>query len=187
MDRKQQILEIGLELLQTRGYASFSYADLSERLGITKASIHHHFPSKEDLGVALTQRYFEVVRETLDEAAEHDDPWEQFEGYAGVVFGAFGRGDRICAAGSVQSEYNVVPESMRQSMGELIEYVIDWIAQVLEEGRRRGVMQFPGSPEEQATMIFSTMQGALQYGRAQGKDELEAIVRQVKENLRAAA
>ena len=99
MDRKQQILEIGLELLQTRGYASFSYADLSERLGITKASIHHHFPSKEDLGVALAQRYFEIVRQTLEEADEHDDPWERFEGYADVVFGAFGPGDRICAAG----------------------------------------------------------------------------------------
>ena len=185
MDRKEQILELATELIQTRGYTAFSYADLSAQLGITKASIHHHFSTKEDLGVAMARRYFEKVRETLTKAAKHDDPWERFDGYAGVVFGAFGPGDRICAAGSVQSEFNVVPESMRRKWCELIQYVVGWIAQVLEEGRRRGVMQFPGSPEAQASMIFSTMQGALQYGRAHGRHELETIVRQVKENLRA--
>ncbi len=187
MDRKEQIIEVGLELLQKRGYASFSYADLSERLGISKASIHYHFPSKEALGVALSERYFELVRQTLGEADEHDDPWERFEGYERVVFGAFGSGDRICAAGAVQSDYNVIPESMRTKWCELIQYVIDWIAEVLEQGRRRGLMQFSGSPETQAIVIFSTMQGALQYGRAHGREELEAIVRQVKYNIRPAA
>ncbi|HIE19064.1 TPA: TetR/AcrR family transcriptional regulator, partial [Candidatus Bathyarchaeota archaeon] len=35
------------------GYGGFSYSDLSKALGITKASIHHHFPSKEELGLAV--------------------------------------------------------------------------------------------------------------------------------------
>ena len=43
MDRKEQIVDMASELLQTRSFNSFSYQDLSERLGITKASIHHHF------------------------------------------------------------------------------------------------------------------------------------------------
>ncbi|MCG8611460.1 MAG: TetR/AcrR family transcriptional regulator, partial [Pseudomonadales bacterium] len=49
-NRKQQIVELGLSLLQTRGFESFSYQDLARELGITKASIHHHFPKKADLG-----------------------------------------------------------------------------------------------------------------------------------------
>ena len=44
MTRKDQILEVATELVQTRGYSAFSYQDLSDRLGITKASLHHHFP-----------------------------------------------------------------------------------------------------------------------------------------------
>jgi len=28
----------------------FSYADLAKSVGVSKASIHHHFPAKEDLG-----------------------------------------------------------------------------------------------------------------------------------------
>ena len=56
MDRKEQILEVATELVQTRGYSAFSYQDLSDRLGITKASIHHHFPSKEEIYKAAIQR-----------------------------------------------------------------------------------------------------------------------------------
>ena len=53
MDRKEQILSVAAELLQTRSFSAFSYQDLSDRLGITKAAIHHHFPSKEGLGKRL--------------------------------------------------------------------------------------------------------------------------------------
>ena len=43
-------------LIVNRGYNGFSYADLAERFGIRKASIHHHFPSKADLVVAVVER-----------------------------------------------------------------------------------------------------------------------------------
>jgi TetR/AcrR family transcriptional repressor of nem operon len=51
------LLKLGSELLLSRGYNGFSYQDLSERLSIRKASIHHHFPSKEDLGLVLLDMY----------------------------------------------------------------------------------------------------------------------------------
>ena len=68
MTRKDQILEVATELVQTRGYNAFSYQDLSDRLGITKASIHHHFPSKEDLGIAVAEKYRAEVEAALADA-----------------------------------------------------------------------------------------------------------------------
>ena len=46
-------------LVKRRGYSGFSYADLAAVIGISKASIHHHFPAKEDLGAALIGTYKE--------------------------------------------------------------------------------------------------------------------------------
>jgi len=66
MDRKQQILEKASELLMTRSYSSFSYKDLSEALGITKASIHHHYESKEVLGLALADMYWRAWRALMN-------------------------------------------------------------------------------------------------------------------------
>ena len=51
LNRKKQIMDTAEELLQKRSFSSFSYQDLSDQIGISKATIHHHFPTKDDLGV----------------------------------------------------------------------------------------------------------------------------------------
>ncbi len=185
MNRKDQILEVATELVQTRGYSAFSYRDLSDRLGITKASIHHHFPSKEDLGKAVAKKYNADVRAALAEVTrKSDDPWVQLEGYVQFVLEIIHTQDRICAAGSVQSEINVVPKAMGKSMCRLVRYVIGWISDVIENGRDRRVMDFPGTPENQAAMIFSAAQGAMQFGRANGEKKACQVLQQVKETLK---
>ena len=104
MDRKEQILEVATELVQTRGYSAFSYQDLSKRLGITKASIHYHFPSKEVLGKGVADKYNAEVKATLVEAKlKTEDPWGQFDHYVHLVLRIIKTRDRVCAAGSVQS------------------------------------------------------------------------------------
>ena len=175
-----------MELVQTRGYSAFSYQDLSNRLGITKASIHHHFPSKKDLGKAVADKYNVDVRAALAQARrKSDDPWVQLEGYFQFVLGIIKTQDRICAAGSVQSEINVVPEAMGRSMCSLVQYVIGWISEVIKNGRDSGVMDFPGTAGNQAAMIFSAAQGAMQYGRANGEKKARQVLQQIKKGLKA--
>ena len=54
-NRKTQIIELALKLIQQKGYVAFSYDDISKQLNVTKASIHYHFEKKEDLGVAAAE------------------------------------------------------------------------------------------------------------------------------------
>jgi len=53
-------------LIMRRGYNGFSYADLAERFGIRKASIHHHFPSKVDLVVAVLEQGRAAIRAQIE-------------------------------------------------------------------------------------------------------------------------
>ncbi len=187
MDRKEQILEIATELIQTRGYTAFSYQDLSTRLGITKASIHHHFPSKADLGLAVADRYFDDVSSDLANVKQAtDDPWKQLDGYVAQILALIETRDRICAAGAVHAEFNVVPDPMCEAMGRLVKHVIGWLAEVLEAGRRAEVMSFPGKAESQAALVFAAAQGAMQFGRAHGPVKARQILKQIKESLKAA-
>jgi TetR/AcrR family transcriptional repressor of nem operon len=46
-------LDIAEQLVQTRGFNGFSYADIAAEIGISKASLHYHFPTKAMLGERL--------------------------------------------------------------------------------------------------------------------------------------
>ena len=52
-DTRTELLIQAESLVRGRGWSGFSYADLAEAVGIRKASIHHHFRTKDDLGAAL--------------------------------------------------------------------------------------------------------------------------------------
>ena len=54
---RARILDAAEQLVQTRGFNGFSYADVATELGVTKASLHYHFPGKAELGEALIARY----------------------------------------------------------------------------------------------------------------------------------
>ena len=56
-DTSQRILDTAERLVQTRGFNGFSYADIATTLGVTKASLHYHFPAKAELGHRLIERY----------------------------------------------------------------------------------------------------------------------------------
>src|ERR1700690_1670053 len=79
------ILDVAEKLAQTRGYNGFSYADIAVELGVTKASLHYHFPSKAELGCALIERYRTVFAATLDDI-DHQalEPHRRLQAYVGL-------------------------------------------------------------------------------------------------------
>ena len=72
-DTRAELLMQAETLVRGRGYAGFSYADLAAAVGIRKASIHHHFPTKIDLGAALVAAYAARYAAAL-EAIRRDVP-----------------------------------------------------------------------------------------------------------------
>src|ERR1700729_1705597 len=80
-----RILDVAERLVQVRGFNGFSYADIAEELAITKASLHHHFPSKAGLGEALIVRYTERFTDALDAIdAEAQAAPAKLDAYAGL-------------------------------------------------------------------------------------------------------
>ena len=66
-DTPKKILDLAERLVQTRGYNGFSYADIAGPLGLTKASLHYHFPAKAALGSRLIGRYEKNFLAALEE------------------------------------------------------------------------------------------------------------------------
>jgi AcrR family transcriptional regulator len=69
--REDAILEAARELMTEQSYAEISMDDLAQRVGISKATLYQHFPSKEELAVRvvlLGMRRGEEHMNTLDPA-----------------------------------------------------------------------------------------------------------------------
>src|SRR4051812_35080499 len=66
-DAAARILDSAERLVQRRGFNGFSYADVAAELGVTKASLHYHFPGKAELGEALIGRYAARFTEALEQ------------------------------------------------------------------------------------------------------------------------
>jgi len=52
-ERRSQILNTARALFGQRGYAAVSIGQIAEEVGITKAAMYHHFPSKDELYTAV--------------------------------------------------------------------------------------------------------------------------------------
>ena len=63
--RREEILDEATQLFAERGYEGTSMADLAERVGLRKASLFHHFASKEVLYAAVLARLVERVGQTI--------------------------------------------------------------------------------------------------------------------------
>lgn len=185
MERKAQILDAAAELLQSRSFSSFSYQDLSDRLGITKASLHHHFRTKEALGRALIDRSYAYYGAALKEISrKHSDPRKQLDSYLELMSEIAQSGTKICVTGVLQTEHNVISKGMRAGISRQHRFIHRWLSSVLEAGRRQGLMDIPGTPQDGAALICAAIQGALQNARAEGPRKFTAVVRQLRAGLR---
>lgn len=69
-ERQELILRTASELLAERGYHDMLLDEIAARVGISKGTIYLHFPSKEDLVIALFERGFQSFQCMLDEVCE---------------------------------------------------------------------------------------------------------------------
>jgi TetR/AcrR family transcriptional repressor of nem operon len=163
-----RILDIAERLVQVRGFNAFSYADVSKALGIKKASLHHHFATKTDLGVALVRRYRRAFLDSLGEIeAESDSALERLERYV-ELYRSVLRRRRMCMCGMLAADVATLPSAMRESVAGFFSENEAWLTRVLLEGRKQGELRFSGSAASMASFFVSSLEGAMLLARGSG-------------------
>ena len=93
---RSHILQVARELMQTRSYLGFSFQDVAERVGIRKASLYHHFPSKESLGVAVLVEATQGFRDWA--ISREGSPERQLRSYFKMLRNGLGAGQYVLEA-----------------------------------------------------------------------------------------
>jgi TetR/AcrR family transcriptional regulator, transcriptional repressor for nem operon len=170
---RTRILDVAERLVQVRGFNGFSYADIAAELAITKASLHHHFPSKAGLGEALIVRYTERFGDALAAIdAKASAPPAKLDAYAGLYVDVL-RQERMCLCGMLAAEYQTLPATVQSAVLAFLDENEDWLERVLEQGREDGSLRFTATARETARSILGGLEGAMLVARSRG--ELESF------------
>lgn len=181
---KRTILNLAESLLQDRGFNGFSYADIATELGVKNAAIHYHFPSKEDLGIAVIKRYRDRFKLWINNSRVKDlAPEEKLNWFFSIYSDFRADNGKVCLVGSLEAEYNSIPEGLRKEVESLNKEMLQWLESALSEGKEAGVFQFNGSSASKAALIYSSVQGALQMARALGTKKFRDVVEQNKQDV----
>lgn len=178
------ILDIAERLAQKRGFNGFSYADIAAELGVTKASLHYHFPSKADLGRALIVRYRSTFEGALAAIGDGpDDAAVKLKRYAGL-YDQVMLNDRMCLCGMLAAEYETLPPPMQSELRAFFDANERWLAGVLQQGRRAGALAFKEPARERARSLAGALEGAMLVARVYAdRERFRAAAQQAVHDL----
>jgi len=183
---KRTILNMAEDLLQYKGFNGFSYAHIASELGVRNAAIHYHFPTKEDLSRAVIKRYRDRFQLWINNSRVQDlAPEKKLDWFLGIYNDMRVDQGKVCLVGSMEVEYNTLPEGLQAEVEALHRELLAWLETMLAEGRAAGVFQFHGEPANKAALLLSTLQGALQMARALGTRKFREVIEQLKLDLLA--
>ena len=172
------ILACARSLIVAGGYNGFSYADIADVVGIRKASIHHHFPSKADLVRTLVVRYREETATgiaTLERQVS--DPLERLRAYTGYWETCIADASApFCVCALLATQLPVLPEEIGLEVRAHFQALSGWLTTVLDEGERRGQFRLTGTPRAEAETFMAAVHGAMLSARAYGDPEIFAVI-----------
>ncbi|MDE1172705.1 MAG: TetR/AcrR family transcriptional regulator [Parvibaculaceae bacterium] len=173
-----EIVACARSLLVAGGYNSFSYADISGTVRISKASIHHHFPSKAELVRTVVARYREEARAGMVAMEQQIlDPVAQLHAYTGYWAACIrGGSSPFCICAMLAAELPAIPGPVADEVRGHFLDLAAWLTSVLAGGASQGVFFLQASPEAEAMAFMATVHGAMLSARAYGDPEVFATV-----------
>ncbi|BAZ37635.1 TetR family transcriptional regulator protein [Calothrix sp. NIES-4101] len=170
-DTKTQILDVAQDLIQRLGVNGMSYKDISEAVGIRKASIHTHFPKKDDLLVALLDRYSDRFLRIVDGIVASSDTSEvKLRRYCGLFESTLSSGnqDKACLYAMLGAELATLNHPLVEEVRSFYQANTQRLAVMLNAGLEDGSFQFNGDVEAMASLIFGLLEGGMLVARVQG-------------------
>lgn len=164
-----EILAAARSLIISGGYNGFSYADIAQIVGLRKASIHHHFPSKLDLVRTLVQLYRKDAETGLTQLLEHvpgpveainafTDNWARCIEDSSLPF---------CVCALLASEIPALPNEVASEVRAYFRYLSSWLTTAMERGAADGTLVLNEPAAVEAEIYMATVHGAMLSARAQ--------------------
>lgn len=167
--RKQEIIQLAVALIETRGVQGFSYNDISKQLDITKASIHYHFPNKSDLVLAVIASYREKLEHVVKKIEQIADQKERL-----ITFFKANKAmlteNHICAIYALEMSYGVLDVTIQEAVRAFMNEERVYIAQLLSAFDQV-------HNQDEANFLLSLFKGSIVHARIDSSIDVIELIR----------
>jgi AcrR family transcriptional regulator len=164
-----RVLDAAAAAFQARGYHATSTHDIMREAGVTGGALHHHFPTKKSLALA-------VIKERV--ALAVDETWiapvrrartalagiiDVFDGIANALDA---RGTVLgCPLNNLAVELALTDAEFQAAVAQVFE---NWQGAIADKARaEKSGAAMPMSPDELATFVVASYSGAIAMAKAQ--------------------
>lgn len=139
--------------IREAGYSGFSFREIAADVGVKSASVHYHFPTKDDLVAAVTRRYNDRVLGKVSAGVESG--LDIVKAWTAVFRDAAAEGGRMCLCGAlgVVASTDLPP----RTASEVRRFFTQGVSSLLAGGLT----------ENRAIQVLAILEGAILMANAQ--------------------
>jgi TetR/AcrR family transcriptional repressor of nem operon len=163
-DTRERILSTGETLILGKGFSALGLSEILSAAGVPKGSFYHYFPSKEDFGVAMLERYFSAYREKMQSLSESREfnAAEQLLHYFSEwkKLAESSSCQKLCLAVKLAAEVSDLSEPMRAALAIGMNDITQHIADLIRTAQSENSILSKSDAGELASALYGMWIGA---------------------------
>lgn len=177
-NKRDEILDVAEAMIRNAGFNAFSTRDVASAVGIKASSVHYYFPTKVDIGVAVTERYTDRFLKQLG------DP-TRFKGGAGEVVSLYVnsfretlvRDDKLCLCAVLGAEIGGLPQEIGGHTRIFFDRNIAWLRKAFSGSSKMNAAEANAF----AVHILAALEGGMILSKSLGKEKIfESVASMLK-------
>jgi TetR/AcrR family transcriptional repressor of nem operon len=186
---REQVLNHAATLIRERGFRATSIGDLLDRAGVQKGSFYYYFPSKEDLGHAVLDRWIEELRSRLIGFLTSPEGPPPLERIAAALDGFLTEQESTgcrggCPFGNLAVELADVHEGFRTRISGALRELADAFGTLVDRARTQGDLRSDADPRRLGDFLVASIEGGILLAKVHKSPEpLEAALRAAEAHL----
>lgn len=161
-EMRDEILKTAQVQMSLGGYKNLNFADIAEKLGTTRANVHHHFKNKEGLALEVTRHYTMGVLEMAQGMAEaHPGDFKGFiadiEAHIVGEIRESGK-ESACICGQLIKEHDI-PETLRNIASDFLAEGVVMLEAMIASAQQSGNLPKGIDPNKMARVTHAMIIG----------------------------
>ncbi|MBN2467095.1 MAG: TetR/AcrR family transcriptional regulator [Deltaproteobacteria bacterium] len=164
---RARILEVATSLINRQGFKHTSINDLIKATGIKKGNLYYHFPSKEDLGMAILKEVDDAFFHFLSNSLHGKGPLEKLSNFFDAIFEKHNQTNFVggCIMGNMALEMSDSNDRFSAVVKDVFTRWEAVITGLLSEAQESGILKSGMAPAVLAKHIVATIEGGIMLAR----------------------